>query len=187
LIIGILALQGDFDLQRRVFENLGQKTILIKYPEQLKQCDGLVIPGGESTTMSLHMRSTGLFDPLWYFAESHPIMGTCAGAILLSRGVEDPRVRPLQIMNIDCRRNSWGRQVFSFQEEISLSFDAEPPFLATFIRAPKFRPTSDNIELLAQLNGEPILVKDGHHLAVSFHPEIGSDYRIHEYFMGLFT
>ncbi|NQU68727.1 MAG: pyridoxal 5'-phosphate synthase glutaminase subunit PdxT [Candidatus Marinimicrobia bacterium] len=185
MTIGILALQGGFDLHRHVFENLGQKAVLIKYPDQLQDCDGLVIPGGESTTMTMQMHSNGLFDSIYEFSQSHPVMGTCAGAILMGNDVDDPRVTPLKIMNIECQRNSWGRQVFSFQSEILLTFDPDESFYATFIRAPKMIPSDEKIEILAQFNGEPILLTDGNHIAASFHPEIGTDYRIHEHYLRL--
>lgn len=185
LTIGILALQGDFELQRKVLENLGQSTTTVRYPHQLKNCNALIVPGGESTTMTMQISSNGLSDSIKEFAENHSIMGTCAGAIMLSQNVDDDRVNPLQIMEIDSKRNSWGRQVHSFQSDVILSFDQKKAFVATFIRAPKLTIRNEKIEILARYNGEKILVTDGKHLAASFHPEIGDDYRVHEYFIKL--
>jgi len=181
--IGILALQGNFLQHAEMVSNLGETPVLIRYPEDLKKCRALIIPGGESPTMSMQIDRNGLRTPLKVFAETKPIMGTCAGMILLSSSENTKNMTPLRIMDFTVKRNGWGRQVHSFSDNLNLHFDKDKQFEGTFIRAPKISNIGKNINVLAEYNGEPVMLKNTIHLVCSFHPEVGHDYRIHQYFI----
>jgi 5'-phosphate synthase pdxT subunit len=184
--IGVLALQGDFARHMAIVEALGAETLAIRKPRQLEGCDGLIIPGGESTTLTKLMAKYGFYEALREFACRLPVMGTCAGAILVAKEVDDLRVRPLGLMDIRVNRNAYGRQVDSFAAAIDGPLvSGDQPFPAVFIRAPKISAMGRDVELLMAYQGEPVMVREGKILAVTFHPELTKDTRIHRYFLGL--
>ena len=185
MIIGVLALQGNFAMHQNMLVELDVPSILVKYPHELEKCDGLIIPGGESSTMSKLIDSHGLRLPLIEYSKNNSIFGTCAGMILLSSTESSKNLYPLNIMNFSVTRNGWGRQIFSFTKEVYINFSSGIQFSATFIRAPKVTTISKSINILSTLNEEIILLSDGLHLASSFHPEFGTDTQIHNYFINL--
>ncbi len=173
--IGILALQGSYEEHAKALAELGKEPVLVRYPEQLEELFGLIIPGGESTTMTKLMRKIGLDEALksWEGA----IMGTCAGLILLAQEVEGQGPGPLQKLPVKVRRNAWGRQIESFEAQVKLSFDPEP-FRGIFIRAPRIVDPGD-AEVIAWLGEEPVGVRQGRVLGLTFHPELTDDLRFH--------
>ena len=185
MIIGVLALQGNFEMHQNMLAELDIPSILVKYPYELEKCDGLIIPGGESSTMSKLIDSHGLRLPLVEYSKNNSIFGTCAGMILLSSTGSSKNLYPLNIMDFSVIRNGWGRQIFSFTKEVYVDFTTGIQFSATFIRAPKVKTISNSINVLSKLNEEIILLSDGFHLASSFHPEFGTDTQIHNYFINL--
>ena len=188
--IGVLALQGDFAEHIVMLRKLGAETAEIRLPAQLDDLDGLIIPGGESTTMGKLMVDFDLLEPLREFGLAHAIWGTCAGAILLSKDVR--RDQPLLgLMDITVERNAFGRQVDSFVAALDISTlkqakGADDPFRAVFIRAPIIEAVNSDTEILVSLSdGKIVAAKQGHLLATSFHPELTGDTRFHEYFLSL--
>jgi 5'-phosphate synthase pdxT subunit len=181
--IGVLALQGNFREHLAVLERLGVDGIEVRRPEQVDGLDGLVVPGGESTAIGRLARLYGLDEALCAFPG--PIFGTCAGMILLAREAVDgvPDQLLLGLLDISVRRNGYGRQVFSF--EADLDWDGGPPLRGVFIRAPRVEQTGPGVEALAELDGRPVLVRQGRVLAASFHPELTDDTRVHELFVEL--
>ncbi len=180
-VIGVLALQGAFEKHIEMLSALGVENQRVRYAHELDECAALIIPGGESTTMSLLIHKFDLHDKLQAFAANKPVMGICAGAILMAETVDDDRVTPLNIMPMTAARNSYGRQVCSFSAELNLKCDAEGlPYQAHFIRAPGLVADNDNIEALANYNDEPVMMRMGQHMALSFHPELTNDSRVHE-------
>ena len=181
-LIGVLALQGDFEAHQKAFARAGAEAVQIRTAEGLGRVDGLVIPGGESTTMLKLLHLEGLVEPLRQFGEAKPIFGTCAGAILLARRVTRPAQESLGFMDIDVERNGYGRQLDSHVAELD---DAEGgPLEAVFIRAPIIRRAGAGVTVLARYRGDPVLVQEGRHMAATFHPELTSDGRIHRLFLG---
>ncbi len=177
--VGVLALQGDFDAHRRRLEDLGAEVVLVKKPDQLDEIDGLVIPGGESSTILKLLGAAG-FEKLKQFVRLKPTFGTCAGAILLANEVENPRQRGLGALDITVRRNAYGRQVdSSIREGQFLNHPTE----MVFIRAPKIERVGQGVEVIATEGNDPVLVRHGKTLAATFHPELSDDPRIHEYFL----
>lgn len=176
--IGILSLQGDFCRHQNIIADLGWDSMLVRYQYEFSKIDGLVIPGGESTTLTKLLRMTGLFKTLKDFSLTHPILGTCAGLILMSRKCDDLRVKPLNILNIDVQRNAFGRQVDSFESAVNLTDGTI--LTGTFIRAPKIIRISKNVEILAKFNGTPVAVRDGKHIGISFHPELNNESIFHK-------
>lgn len=188
--IGVLALQGDFAEHIVILKGLGVETAEVRKAEQLKDLDGLIIPGGESTTIGKLATDFGLMEPLRAFGRRRAIWGTCAGAILLSKDVscEQPL---LGLMDIKVARNAFGRQVDSFEAELDVSklkqaIDTDEAFHAVFIRAPIIESVSGEAKILASLpDGRIVAAQQGHFLATSFHPELTDDSRFHEYFLSL--
>ena len=179
--IGVLALQGDFDAHRRRLEELGAEVVLVKKPEQLDSIDGLVIPGGESSTILKLLGQAG-FEKLKQFVRLKPTFGTCAGAILLANEVENPKQPGLGALDITVRRNAYGRQAdSSIREGRFLNHPTE----MVFIRAPKIERVGEGVEVIATEGNDPVLVRHGKTLAATFHPELSDDRRVHEYFLGL--
>ena len=172
--IGVLAVQGNFREHVAMLQRLGADAIEVRKPEQLAQLDGLVIPGGESTTFMHLMRLYGLEDAIRRF--ERPILGTCAGLIVLDR-------EHLGLLDVDVRRNAYGRQVSSFEADLDLG-DGDP-LRGVFIRAPRVERTGEGVEVLAELEGEPVLLRQGRFLAATFHPELTDDARVHELFLDL--
>ena len=182
--IGVLALQGDFDKHVSMLHRLGAETVLIREPEQLQLCRGLIIPGGESTTLTKLMHLGGLYQPLRDFSQTFPVMGTCAGMIMLASQVEDDqRIRPLNLINVSVRRNVYGRQIDSFTTPIKASFLGEHAFKAIFIRAPGITKIGPDTEILMQLDAEPVMVRTKNITGLTFHPELTDDTRIHQNFL----
>jgi 5'-phosphate synthase pdxT subunit len=176
-VIGVLALQGGFAAHARMLRSLGADVREVRVPSDLDGLDGLVIPGGESTTMTLGIEREGLAEPLRELAAAGtPVLGTCAGLIMLDRD-------HLQIMDIEARRNAFGRQVRSFEADLELEGIDGPPLRAVFIRAPWIAEHGEGVEILASVDGHPIAARQGSLLAVAFHPELGRDTRLHERFL----
>ena len=181
--IGILALQGNFSQHKIMFDFLGINNIYIRYPSDVEKCDAIVIPGGESTAISKQIYRNNLRHSLIEYAKTNSIFGTCAGMILLSSTNESKNLQPLGIMDFTVTRNAYGRQIESFSANLRLDFSDNTDFHAVFIRSPKFSKIGKNIKILAKYNKQPVMFTDGRHFATTFHPEIGSDIRIHNYFM----
>jgi len=179
--IGVLALQGDFDAHRRRLEELGAKVILVRKPEQLDDIEGLVIPGGESSTLLKLLGHAG-FEKLKQFVHAKPSFGTCAGAILLAAQVASPAQESLGALDITVRRNAYGRQIdSSIRAGKFLQGNTE----MVFIRAPKIERVGEGVEVIATEGDDPVLVRRGKTLAATFHPELSEDRSIHQYFLDL--
>lgn len=179
--IGVLALQGDFDAHRRRLEELGAEVLLVKKPEQLDEVDGLVIPGGESSTFLKLLGEAG-FEKLKQFVRVKPTFGTCAGAILLANEVENPQQQGLGAVDIGVRRNAYGRQLDSSIREGTFQGS---PLEMVFIRAPKISRVGKNVEVLATEGEDPVVVRQGRVMAATFHPELTDDPRVHRAFLEL--
>ena len=178
LVVGVLALQGGFAAHVRVLRSLGAEVREVRTPADLDGLDGLVMPGGESTTMTLGVQREGLADPLRAFhAAGRPIFGTCAGLIMLDRG-------HLGLMDIVAQRNAFGRQVHSFEEDLRFPDLDGDPVRAVFIRAPWIAEHGPDVEVLASVDGHPVAARQGSLLAIAFHPELGEDTRLHAAFLG---
>jgi pyridoxal 5'-phosphate synthase pdxT subunit len=173
--IGILAVQGDFREHAAMLRRLGAEPVEVRKPEQLEDLDGLVIPGGESTAIMRLIRIYGLEGALTRFAR--PVFGTCAGMILLDRD-------HLGLVDVLVRRNAYGRQVASFEADLELRGD-DRTVRGVFIRAPRVAEVGADVEVLAELDGEPVLLRDGRFLVASFHPELTDDTSVHELFLDL--
>ena len=184
MTIGVLAIQGDFDAHRRRLEQLGAQTLLVKKPEQLDTVDALVIPGGESTTFLKFLERGGFLEKLRDFVRAKPAFGTCAGAILLAREVENPPQASLGALDVSIRRNAYGRQ-----RESSIRFGktklGDEPLEMVFIRAPKLERLGAGVEVLATDGDDPVLVRQGKTMAATFHPELSEDTRVHAAFLKL--
>jgi len=183
--IGILALQGDFAEHINIINKLGIQPIEIRQPAQLKALDCLIIPGGESTTMLKLMHSYNLFQPIKELANNGlPIMGTCAGMVLLAKKVSNPDMNTLSLMDIEVKRNAFGRQLDSFETGISIPLLGDEPFPAVFIRAPLIDNAGPDVDIIGRLPDNKIIAaRQGNILALSFHPELSNDTRIHRYFL----
>ena len=181
--IGVLALQGDFDAHRRRLEELGAEVVLVRKPEQLDEIDGLVIPGGESSTFLKLLGEKG-FQKLSDFVHTKPTFGTCAGAILLAKEVENPHQTGLNAIDMTIRRNAYGRQIDSSIIEAATQM-GDDPLEMVFIRAPRIEKIGEGVEVLARSNGDPVLVRKGNVLAATFHPELSDDTRVHAEFLKL--
>jgi pyridoxal 5'-phosphate synthase pdxT subunit len=181
VLIGVLALQGDFDAHRKRLEELGAEVVLVRKPEQLDSIDGLVIPGGESSTFLRLLGETGV-KKLKEFVRLKPAFGTCAGAILLAKEVDNPMQAGLGAIDIGIRRNAYGRQVDSSIRE---GLFQGSPIEMVFIRAPKISRVGPGVEVLATEGEDPVVVRQGNVMAATFHPELSSDGRIHQDFLSL--
>jgi 5'-phosphate synthase pdxT subunit len=186
--VGVLALQGDFAAHGAALERAGAEPVFVREAEQFADLDGLVIPGGESTTMLKLLRHDGLFDALLQFGRRKPVFGTCAGAILMANEVSHPPQESLGLMDLSVERNAYGRQIDSRVAEADLDPDfakrtAPGRLEAVFIRAPIIRRTGNGAKVLARYAGDPVLVEQGPHLAATFHPELTRDLRVHELFL----
>jgi 5'-phosphate synthase pdxT subunit len=183
--VGVLALQGDFEAHRKAVERSGGRAVEVRTADGLAQCDGLIIPGGESTTMLKLLDLEKLTDAIREFAQTKPVFGSCAGAILLAKRVTHPSQPSLGLIDIDVERNAYGRQKDSRIVRIS----AEPgagnngDMEAVFIRAPIIRRTGAAVRVLAKYAGDPVWVEEGRHMATTFHPELTGDDRIHRRFL----
>ena len=176
-VVGVLALQGDFEAHAKLLRELGAEPREVRTPADLDGLDGLVIPGGESTVMTLGIEREGLAEPLRRLAGAGiPVLGTCAGLIMLDRD-------HLGLMDLVARRNAFGRQVRSFEAELDVAGLEGGPLRAVFIRAPWIEEHGDEVEVLASLDDHPVAVRQGHLMAVAFHPELSGDRRLHERFL----
>jgi len=182
--IGVLAIQGDYEAHKAVLERLGAEVTLVRKPEQLDAIDAIVIPGGESSTFLNFLAERGFLEKLRDFVRAKPTFGTCAGAILLAKEVENPAQQSLGALDIRIRRNAYGRQINSFIGEGKTKL-GEKPLEMVFIRAPKITGTGKNVEVLATKDGDPVLVRQGRIMAATFHPELSNDSRVHEEFLAL--
>jgi len=181
MLIGVLALQGDFDAHRRRLRELGCDVVLVRNPEDFAGLDGLVIPGGESTTF-LKLLGDRTFQALNEFVHTQPTFGTCAGAIMLARQVENPHQPGLDAIDITMRRNAYGRQIDSTIIEAPTALGPQPLEMV-FIRAPRIEQVGEAVEVLARRDGDPVLVRKGNVMAATFHPELSVDTRVHEEFL----
>jgi pyridoxal 5'-phosphate synthase pdxT subunit len=176
-VVGVLALQGGFAAHAKVLRSLGADVREVRTPADLDGLDGLVMPGGESTTMTLGIEREGLAEPLRAFhAQGRPIFGTCAGLIMLDR-------EHLGLMDIVAERNAFGRQLHSFESDLEFPGVAGGPVRAVFIRAPWIAEHGPEVEVLAAVDGHPVAARQGSLLAISFHPELGDDVRLHAAFL----
>jgi 5'-phosphate synthase pdxT subunit len=184
--VGVLAIQGDFEAHAKALDRAGAEAVLVRRPEELAGLDALVLPGGESTTIAKGLERLGLHGPLCAFAESgRPLLGTCAGAILLARAVENHPVPCLGLLDVVAIRNAYGTQVDSFAAPVDPG--AAPGldgFPCVFIRAPRLRDPGPGVEVLARVDGEPVLLRQGNRLAATFHPELTDDPRVHLLLLG---
>ncbi len=177
MVVGVLALQGGFAAHARMLRGLGADVREVRVPADLDGLDGLVMPGGESTTMTLGIEREGLADPLRAFARgTRPVLGTCAGLIMLDRD-------HLGLMDIAAERNAFGRQVRSFEADLEVAGLDGPPLRAVFIRAPWIAAHGAGVQILAAVDGHAVAAREGSLTAVAFHPELGGDTRLHEQFL----
>jgi 5'-phosphate synthase pdxT subunit len=183
--VGVLALQGDFREHREVLQRMGLDAPEVRLSRDLVGLDGLIIPGGESTTIVRLMHSSGLLEPLRKLAsDGFPMWGTCAGMILLAKRLDETGMPALQAMDITVRRNAFGRQLDSFEADLSIPTLGEDPFHAVFIRAPIIEEVGPAVEVLARLaDGTPVAARERRLLATAFHPELTSDIRLHRLFL----
>jgi pyridoxal 5'-phosphate synthase pdxT subunit len=184
--IGVLAVQGAFREHELILKDLGCETVLVKLPEHLEGLDGLVFPGGESTSMGKLMREYDLISPIRDMAAHDvPMFGTCAGMIIMANRITGGEEPHLGIMDVEVNRNSFGRQVDSFETDLDMPAVGVHPFPAVFIRAPHIQEVGKDTEALAKYKDRVVAVQHGNLLATSFHPELTSDNRIHAYFLDL--
>jgi 5'-phosphate synthase pdxT subunit len=176
-LIGVLALQGDFEAHERMLQQLGMRTRQVRVPADLDGLDGLVVPGGESTTMTLGIEREGLAEPLRALAHrGTPILGSCAGLIMLD-------TEHLGLMDMRAERNAFGRQIKSFEADVAMREISGPPIRGIFIRAPWIAEHGPAVEILGELDGHPVAARQGHLLAIAFHSELSHDRRLHELFL----
>ena len=186
-VVGVLALQGAFEAHQHVLRDLGVESVQVRTPSDLDVVDALVMPGGESTTMSHLLQTSGLFNSIdARLKQGMPVFGTCAGMILLAKGVLDGRSdqRSFGAIDIDVKRNAYGRQIDSFETDIALAGMVQD-FHAVFIRAPQIARLGEEVTVLARHNEDVVLARQGSVMVASFHPELTSDARIHSMFIGL--
>lgn len=186
--IGILALQGAVEPHRRKLAALGVEAVPVRTAEELDGVDGLIIPGGESTTLLWFIRQYGLRAALERYAQAHPVWGVCAGSILIARTVENPPQESLGLMPIRVQRNAYGRQNESFIDTLRLSLPEAPEPAeqeGVFIRAPRIVGTDDGVVVLARHGEDPVAVQSGHHMTTTFHPELSAPDAFHRHFLAL--
>jgi 5'-phosphate synthase pdxT subunit len=184
ITVGVLALQGAFEAHAKALTALGVTAKLVRTPAELADIDGLIIPGGESTTFLKFLERGGFLDALQSFVETTPTFGTCAGAILLAKDVQNPTQKSLAALDITVERNAYGRQIDSAILTAPTTLEGGPLEMV-FIRAPRITHTGPSVETLATRDGFPVLVREGHLLAATFHPELSSDPRVHQLFLDL--
>ena len=184
--VGVLALQGDFAEHEAILARLGIDSRQVRLPSDLDGLDALIIPGGESTTITRLMAMYGLVEPLRSFAATKPVWGTCAGMIVMARSASDLDRATLNLIDIEVQRNAFGRQVDSFETGLDFAEIEGPPVHAVFIRAPIVRQAGAGVQVLARLaTGEIVAARQGHLLVTAFHPELTDDDRLHRYFLSL--
>ncbi len=172
--VGVLELQGDFELHHQILKNMGVDSSPVKKTSDLDILDGLIIPGGESTTMSLLIDNFNMHDALVEFGKMNPVMGTCAGLIIMAKNVDDARIKPLGLVDITIERNAYGRQIQSVTESIQFNFSEmdKRTLPTTFIRAPKITNISEDFKVIGTYKESPVAILVGHHLCLTFHPEL---------------
>ncbi|HEY3990256.1 MAG TPA: pyridoxal 5'-phosphate synthase glutaminase subunit PdxT [Acidobacteriaceae bacterium] len=186
--IGVLAVQGDYDAHASALEEVGAEPVLVRKPDELTGLDGLIIPGGESTTFLKFLERDGFLDLLREFTAATPTFGTCAGCILLATKVLHPPQPSLGVLDATVERNAYGRQIDSSIQEASTTLGAKydtGPLEMVYIRAPRIQQVGKDVLILAERDGFPVLVRQGHLLAATFHPELSTDRRIHRYFVDM--
>ena len=182
--IGVLAIQGDYDAHAQALREAGAEAVLIRRPEELATIDGLIIPGGESTTFLKFLERDGFLASLRTFVQTKPTFGTCAGCILLATEVTHPPQQSLGVLNATVERNAYGRQIDSAIQTSETQLPGGPLEMV-YIRAPRIAKTGDGVTILAERDGFPVLVEQGHIMAVTFHPELSTDRRVHQRFVDL--
>ena len=187
MIVGVLAVQGDFAEHEAVLKCLGVGTVEVRLPRDLDGVEALIIPGGESTTFSYLMELYDLKEPIKKMASAGiPIWGTCAGMIMMARELTEKKPTPMGLMDIQVVRNAFGRQLASFEADLEIRPLGEEPFRAVFIRAPIISRVGEDVDILARLpDGRPVAVQQKSLLATAFHPELTQDLRLHQYFLSL--
>ena len=191
--VGVLALQGAVEKHLRRLESLGAAARPVLTAADLNGLDAIVLPGGESSTMTHLLSAGGLRAPLAEFLAARPVLATCAGLILLARSANHLPAPPFGLLDVDVARNAWGRQVFSFQEELDWPLPAPdgspgaPTLKAIFIRAPRITRVGEGVDVLARFRGEPVALREGKLLALAFHPELTDDPRVHAWFLREFV
>ena len=182
--IGVLALQGAFDVHAKRLTELGASAHLVRKPDELALLDALVLPGGETTTFLKHLERAGFYSVLDAFVHTKPVFGTCAGCILLAKDVTNPPQRSFGVLDIDVQRNAYGRQNDSVILHAETTLPGGPMEMV-FIRAPRISRLGPSVEVLALRDGDPVLVRSGRMLAATFHPELSDDRRVHELFLDI--
>lgn len=185
--VGVLALQGGFSKHISILKSIDVETLAVRHPQELTECDALIIPGGESTTIFRQIHFINMWEPLNEFARQKPVMGTCAGLILMSREIlNDPR-QPFGWLDVAVERNAYGRQADSFKTTLEATFDeGKPtPVEALFIRAPRIRKVGREVKVLSSYDDEAVLVEQGHFLGLTFHPELADEAAVHKYFISM--
>lgn len=187
VVVGVLALQGDFAKHIIFLRSIGVEAKEVRKVEDLEGCDGLIIPGGESTVMIRQIEFIHMREALSAFAKEKPLFGTCAGLILMSKQIQNSPLQSLGLIDVAVERNAFGRQVESFQARVEVTLQSEhvKNIPAFFIRAPRIREVGKEVEVLGTFRGEPVLVRQGHHLGASFHPELTTDPAVHLYFIDM--
>jgi len=182
-MIGVLALQGDYEKHIRILKEINISSVEIKYPDQLKNIDGLIIPGGESTTMSDLMMRINFQEYLIKFSQEKPIMGTCAGLIMMSKTIQNNnKIKPLGVLDIEVNRNAYGRQVNSFMDTIDIEIDEKiHQAEVLFIRAPKINKVGKSVSIISKYHDDIIAVRSGIHFGFTFHPELNKITFLHHY------
>jgi 5'-phosphate synthase pdxT subunit len=186
--IGVLAIQGDYAAHATALHEAGAEPVLVRKPDELSGVDGLIIPGGESTTFLKFLERDGFLESLRTFAAATPTFGTCAGCILLATKVLHPPQASLAVLDAIVERNAYGRQIDSSIEETPTTLGANfdnGPLETVYIRAPRIQSVGKDVRVLAERDGFPVLVRQGHLLAATFHPELSSDRRVHRYFVDM--
>ncbi|MBN1895626.1 pyridoxal 5'-phosphate synthase glutaminase subunit PdxT [bacterium] len=186
--LGILGLQGDYALHARALHRLGIPHRLVKWPEDLKDTSGLILPGGESTTFLNLMEKTGLRDAILRFAQEKPLMGTCAGLIVLATRIQNQKMKTLGLIDLEAKRNAFGRQIHSFQAPVRiLPFQDHPSFDGVFIRAPQILSLGGETQALGFYQEQVVMARNRNVLVMTFHPELTADTRIHRFFYQSFV
>lgn len=184
IIVGVLAIQGDFERHQQALGKLKVQTLAVKTAEELAQCDGLIIPGGESTTLITLLKKHGLWEALKVFGQQKPIFGTCAGLIILASKIEQNHMDSLKLIDIKVQRNAYGRQVDSFIDRVRLELNAKATECeGVFIRAPKIAELGATVQPLAWHKRDIVMAKRDNILVATFHPELTDDLQVHEYFV----
>jgi 5'-phosphate synthase pdxT subunit len=182
--IGILALQGDFEEHQEMLTGIGVESRLVKYAEELENLSGLILPGGESSTMLKFLEGESLVEPVKeFFRRGGALYGTCAGAILLARSVSSPAQASLGLLDVSIERNGYGRQLQSHVSHVDCPILGEAPLETVFIRAPIIRELASDVEVLARHKDDPVFVRQGRIMATTFHPELATDDRVHRFFI----